>query len=77
MKGEFIQGMENVLANWESRHHKDSSSWGLDPYIFQILMNKTIDCNVDPFANRLNTKLEQFISWLPDPEAIAYIHGRE
>lgn len=61
-----------VLADWESRHHQDSSSWGLDPYIFQILMNRTIDCNVDLFANRLNTKLEQFISWLPDQEAIAH-----
>lgn len=72
MKAEFIPGREYVLTYWESRHHQDSSSWGLDPYIFQILMNRTIDCNVDLFANSLNTKLEQFISWLPDQEAIAH-----
>lgn len=40
--------------------------------LYQILMNRTIHCNVDLFANRLNTPLEQFISWLPDPEAIAH-----
>lgn len=45
---------------------------GLNPYVFQILMNRTIHCNVDLFANMLNTTLEQFISWLPDPEAIAH-----
>lgn len=44
---------------------------GLDPYVFQILINRTIHCNVDLFANRLNTTLEQFIS-SPDPEAIAH-----
>ena len=27
-------------------------------------------CNVDLFATRLNTQLEKFVSWRPDPEAI-------
>ena len=72
MKAEFIPGKENVIADWESRHHQDSSSWGLDPFIFQTLMNKTLACNVDLFANRLNTKLDRFYSWLPDPEAEAH-----
>ncbi|XP_062604687.1 uncharacterized protein LOC134266473 [Saccostrea cucullata] len=29
MRAEFIPGKENVIADWESRHHKDSSSWGV------------------------------------------------
>ncbi|XP_061164041.1 uncharacterized protein LOC133173125 [Saccostrea echinata] len=72
MRAEFIPGRENVIADWETRHHKDSSSWGLDPYIFQILMNKTTDCKVDLFADRTNAKLDKFISWMPDPEAVAH-----
>ena len=72
MKAELIPGKENVIADWESTHHQDSSSWGLDPFIFQTLINKNLACNVYIFAYRLNTKLDRFYSWLPDPEAEAH-----
>lgn len=40
--------------------------------MFQTLMNKSLVCNVNLFANSLNTRLDKFYSWIPDPEAEAY-----
>jgi hypothetical protein len=37
--------------------------------MFQLLMNKTITCTVDLFADRTNAQLENYMSWFPDPEA--------
>jgi len=68
---EFIPGKDNLIADWESRHHHDSSSWKLNPCMFQLLMNKTIPCTVDLFADRTNAKLKNYMSWFPDPEALA------
>jgi hypothetical protein len=71
LHAEFIPGKDNLIADWESRHHHDSSSWMLNPHIFQILMNKTQMCTVDLFADRTNAQLTNYMSWFPDPEAIA------
>ena len=71
LHSEFIPGKDNLIADWESRHHHDSSSWMLNPHIFQILMSKTQMCTIDLFANRTNAQLTNYMSWFPDPEAMA------
>lgn len=72
LRADFIPGKQNVVADWESRHHRDSSNWKLNPDIFQSLMSKTLMCNIDLFADRTNHQLPIYMSWLPDPGAKAF-----
>lgn len=72
IRADNIPGHQNLIADWESRHHLDSSSWMLNPQLFQTLCQMTIDCNVDLFADRTNAQLPTYMSWLPDPHAVAY-----
>lgn len=44
----------------------------LNPQLFQTLCQMTIDCNVDLFADRTNAQLPTYMSWLPNPHAVAY-----
>lgn len=67
-----IPGHQNFIADWESRHHLDSSSWMLNPKLFQTLCQMTIDCNVDLFDYQTNAQLPTYMSWLPDPHTVAY-----
>ena len=34
---EYLPGVENVAADWESRHHNNSSNWQLPPTIFDAV----------------------------------------
>lgn len=44
----------------------------LDPKIFQRVCEVFFRPNVDLFASRLNTQLDRFVSWKPDPDAWFY-----
>ncbi|VDH93156.1 Hypothetical predicted protein [Mytilus galloprovincialis] len=72
LKADFIPGRENLIADWESRHHSDSSNWKLHSKVFNSLMKQTMTCNIDLFADRSNNQLQTYISWLPDPGALAF-----
>ena len=48
-----------------------SAEWKLDPYVFQQVAKRFAPIQVDLFATRINTKLAQYISWKPDPSAMA------
>ena len=67
---EYIPSILNVTADWESRNHKDSSDWQLDPQIFQFLMSVRQPPAIDLFASRLNAQLSQYMSWKPDPYSV-------
>ncbi|VDH94545.1 Hypothetical predicted protein [Mytilus galloprovincialis] len=69
--GLYIPGKSNVIADWESRHYADFSNWRLSPILFKSLMKRIGPCNVDLFADRSNTHLNQYFSWKPDPQAKA------
>ena len=45
--------------------------WKLNPAFFKILVQKWGPLEVDLFASRLTFKLPHFVSWKPDPQAIA------
>ena len=67
-----IPGVENILADQESRLHAKRLEWKLNPKIFlSICSALDITPNIDLFASRINFQLKPFVSYRPDPEAIA------
>ena len=66
-----LPGAKNVQADEKSRKFNDATEWMLNPIIFKKVVQKTFVPKVDLFANRLNHQLPQFLSWKPDPEAMA------
>ena len=68
---EHLPGRENVRADWESRHVKDSSDWMLRRDLFTQLVDRLGPFSIDLFASRTNTQVETYCSWRPDPAALA------
>lgn len=69
LTAEFIPGVLNVDADWESRHINDRTEWSLNEDMFQKITRKFGTPEVDLFASRLNAKLPRFVSWKPEPGA--------
>ena len=67
---EHLPGVDNCIADEESRTIHSTTEWKLQRSTFQLLIQTFGTCDVDLFATRLNTQLEKFVSWRPDPEAI-------
>ena len=68
---EYLPGRKNRVADWHSRHRRDSSDWRLHPKVFRRLQRLWGPCLVDLFASRLNRQLLPFFSWRSDPQAAA------
>ena len=66
-----IPGSQNVIADKLSRQFEDSLEWKLDVQVFRELCDRLGTPEVDLFATRLNTQLNRFVAWRPDPEAEA------
>ena len=65
---EHLPGVPNVRADRKSRTFIDLSDWKLQPEIIQcFLKNREIDL----FATRLTNQLKSYVSWRPDPQAVA------
>ena len=65
-------GATNVEADLASRIFNDGSEWALSERVFQSICSSfEIVPTVDMFASRLNTKLQTYIAWQPDPDAWA------
>ena len=68
---EYLPSSLNIQADWQSRNHRDSSDWKLNPKIFpQIVKIRGIP-QIDLFASRLNHQLPKYMSWHPDPGSCA------
>jgi len=67
----YLPGSENTIADWELRHHQDSSSWHLCPVVFDALNHLLGPFSMDLFASRMNHQLPVYCSWRPDPGALA------
>ena len=63
----FIRGVDNVEADFLSRHFDERTEWCLRSEIFRQISNLWLKPTVDLFASRLNTHLPKFVSWKPDP----------
>ena len=66
-----IPGVENVVADRESRTHNPDMEWKIREDVFHKLCEKFGTPDIDLFASRLNHQLENYVAWRPDPGAIA------
>ena len=66
-----IPGVENVVADYKSRHFSDNVEWMLNPMLFKRICSRFGNPKIDLFASRLNKQVPKYVSWSPDPEAIA------
>ena len=66
-----ISGIENDVADYESRNQDNSSEWSLKNDIFDAITYwSQVKPTIDLFASRINCKVKRFIAWQADPEAI-------
>ena len=70
LTAEYIPSKLNIEADQESRA-KDCSEWKLNPQIFQTICNKMGKPEIDLFASLATHQLTKYMSWKPDPKAIA------
>ena len=68
-----VAGCLNVEADELSRglNLNEDLEWALDMDIFQEIVCRFGKPDIDFFASRLNHKLEKYISFRPDPNAMA------
>lgn len=55
----------------EIRAFDDSTEWKLNVDVFNTIVNILGTPTIDMFASRLNHQPTPFVSWLPDPQAMA------
>ena len=67
----FIPGRENKVADEKSRKINEHSEWQLNPKLFKEITTCFYKPEVDLFASRINRQLDKYVSWSPDPEALA------
>ena len=65
-----LPGKLYSIADHESRVRNDSSDWQLSPTMFQRIAMKW-PVEIDLFAMFWNRQLPTFVSWKPQPEALA------
>ena len=65
-----VPGVENIVADEESRTRSDYSDWRLNPSYFRQIA-RLWQVEVDLFASSWNAQLEKFFSWQPQPGAWA------
>ena len=66
-----IPGVQNVIADQDSRKFNDSAEWSLTTATFAKLTEIYGSPDIDLFANRLNHKCVKYTSWHPDPTSYA------
>ena len=64
-----ISGVTNVVADQESRNFDGSTEWSLNTKVFEDISNIWGSFQIDLFASRLNYKVQDYVSWKPDPGA--------
>ena len=71
LQATHLAGAQNITADEESRVMKDRTDWMLCPQVFNKIIQLTGPLQVDLFASRLTNQLRDYVSWRPDPEAMA------
>ena len=64
-----IPGVENVVADYESRNFTENTEWKLNPQLFAQICKLWNTPNIDLFASRVSHQLPTSASWGPDPGA--------
>ena len=73
LTAEHIPGVQNEIADWESRNvsHMSTNNWKLNKGIFNQIKRVRGPLDLDLFADRQNAQTQAYISWKPDPNAVA------
>jgi len=71
IEAQHLPGKANITADFLSRHLRDRTDWILNNDIFRAIKQTWGPLQVDLFATRFSTQLQQFFSWRADPEAEA------
>lgn len=66
-----VPGVLNKVADRQSRVFNDKLEWMLNREVFLRVINLFGEPNIDLFASRLNAQLDKYVSWKPDPGAVA------
>ena len=66
-----LPGKNNVVADHLSRNFNDDAEWMLNKAIFNKILAKFGQLDVDMFASRLNHQIHKYVSYRPDPHAWA------
>lgn len=67
----FLPGSLNHVADGKSRKFRDELEWKLDTEVFELLCTRYGKPGVDLFASCLNAEVDKYVSWFPDPGAMA------
>ena len=67
----YVPGIKNCIADRKSRVFNDSLKWMLNLQVFQQMLLKMHGIKVHLFASRINHQLTAFVSWRPEPGAMA------
>ena len=68
---QHLPGVQNCIADMESRNMVDRMDWMLDQAIFKEIDRCFSPIEVDLFASRLTNQCPHYYSWRPDPYALA------
>ena len=68
---QHLPGIQNTVADAESRSQTDRTDWKLSPNIFHKIQQTFGPLEVDLFATRLSAQCQRYFSWRPDPSAEA------
>ena len=71
ISAQHIPGKENLVADSLCREFSSNLEWSVDNDIFNQISNMTFVPDIDLFASRLNAKTDCFVSWHPEPGAMA------
>ena len=71
ISAQHIPGKVNIQADTLSREISSNLEWSLNGEVFQDIISQTFISEIDLFASRLNAKAAKFLSWHPQPGAVA------
>lgn len=66
----YIRSSENCEVDEESRKLESETEYELSDGAYQEIISVLGKPEIDLFASRANTKCEQYVSWLRDPESM-------
>ena len=71
LRAYHVKGCDNAQADKLSRHFNIHTEWALRQQVFDKLCTIFTIPHIDLFATRINAKLASYVSWHPDPGAMA------
>jgi len=71
IQAQHFPGVLNTITDEESRTWSDRSEWKLSPAVLQKFNRLLRPLSTDLYVSRVSTQLPVFVSWRPNPLAVA------